>query len=549
MNPNKASAGKYPQSSVVDDQYQTPESQPSFKPKSSNYTSIRPSPRSPSSVNSEAAQTHPRPYLKKIANSTKGGFPSPGTPESAFEAGSVPEPIGSSIEHEVADAFRAQVFAACVASSKLHPRSLGSPPKVFAMPPKVDPMDEIRNPELVKYLSPRSLAQVPVLLPAEPQNMLPNEPMYGDVSDSFRLQVLSACEQAASVTIAIDTFMKVITPKAPNSPLGIQESPRSARQPGTKETPRSESERRIQSPKRPVSPAVMRQSPGSGRRIHTPLSSVSAGMRSSPRLGRPVSPKIEESPRSGKPSAEVEASPRSERRIEIPRLQVQEPLLSARNRVLPFQSEESPRSGQHLAETEASASPRSERRIEIPHLPVQEPVMSEPVVFEPDFAPEDPIEEDVTVDGEEEQEVVAIEANDEPLDSLQMQDEPAIADSNQVEEDAIPDSAGAIEEVKAEVDNPGAIQTETDDLEDVKEPQGSTESQEAVMAPKIEVEKVQDDADSPKATVDSAQVGEASGVPPAAEEVPPPHPPTTTVEYPDDSAKKKASGKKGCLCF
>ena len=120
MNPNKASAGKYPQSSVVDDQYQTPESQPSFKPKSSNYTSIRPSPRSPSSVNSEAAQAHPRPYLKKIANSNKGGFPSPGTPESAFETGSVPEPIGSSIEHEVADAFRAQVFAACVASSKLH---------------------------------------------------------------------------------------------------------------------------------------------------------------------------------------------------------------------------------------------------------------------------------------------------------------------------------------------------------------------------------------------------------------------------------------------
>ena len=205
---------KFPRVSTAEDQYKTPESQSSFKPKSSNYASMRHSPRSPISAVSETAPAQSTPSaIPRVVDSQKGGYPSPSAGEHVFGKGSHLEPVEIGGDHEVADAFRAQVLAACAASTSMSPKSIGVP-KLYEIPQVSEPMEQGIDPELAKYLSPKAVSVTPRVFISDPLDSA-TEAVYGDVSDSFRQQVLTACEHA---------FLNM-----PTSPSSIKATPRQMR--------------------------------------------------------------------------------------------------------------------------------------------------------------------------------------------------------------------------------------------------------------------------------------------------------------------------------
>ena len=205
---------KFPKVSTAEDQYKTPESQSSFKPKSSNYASMRHSPRSPTSIVSETAPAQSTPSaIPRVVESQKGGYPSPSAGEHVFGKGSHLPTVEVGGDHEVADAFRAQVLAACAASTSMSPQSIGVP-KLYEIPQVSEPVEHGIDPELAKYLSPKAVSVTPRVFISDPLDSA-TEAVYGDVSDSFRQQVLTACEHA---------FLNM-----PTSPPIIKESPRQVR--------------------------------------------------------------------------------------------------------------------------------------------------------------------------------------------------------------------------------------------------------------------------------------------------------------------------------
>lgn len=156
----------------AEDPYTTPQSVPSFKPKSSQFTSIRPSPHSlvsPMAPIDNVNSLTPSSFRAVLGNQENR----PLTPLDQQDESQV-------MVTEVGEAFRAQVLAECAAVSGF-----------AGVAPEIIPMESV--------------------LSADPAG---EQAPYVDVSESFRQQVLAACSQTA-----YDSMTRTISPPPASAPL------------------------------------------------------------------------------------------------------------------------------------------------------------------------------------------------------------------------------------------------------------------------------------------------------------------------------------------
>ena len=173
---------------IPDDHYTTPKSFASVKPKSSQFTSIRPSPHSGPSPTSNR--------FRQSRDSASGYFVEP---EPFAENSISPADDGA----DVAQAFRAQVLAACAESSGIDPGSLSFHNDQHFLPvevPFVVPA-EYTQPMGFNHNSTISLTEE-------------HESEAVDVGESFRQQVLAACTR-----VALESWLDDATPDRTWTPL------------------------------------------------------------------------------------------------------------------------------------------------------------------------------------------------------------------------------------------------------------------------------------------------------------------------------------------
>ena len=206
------SGNDFPHSENVEIPYTTPKSEVSMRPKSSTYTSVKGSPHiTPISATSKPTST---PGSKYGVQGLLSGQLLPIAPLSprdyGSDSGSILDPQNLTTG-EVADAFRAQVYAACAATSP-HASMVGQ----FPIPTSEEPLDvapvyfvpqfsDITN---MMNFNPEPVAQ------AIDGSQITEDYAQGDISDSFRQQVFAACTQAA-----LDSLHGNSKTGSPRSPL------------------------------------------------------------------------------------------------------------------------------------------------------------------------------------------------------------------------------------------------------------------------------------------------------------------------------------------
>ena len=181
----------------VGEDYKTPQSIPSLPSKSSHYTSIRPSPRSIVSPGFKTSQAGPKDYGT--------------TPRSVNEdlyhtqQGVSPMLHNPSAGGDVAEAFRAQVLAACAESSMMDGGIFGVPEMPYTAPIEYQYEDQIAfNPIMV---------EPPHGISFGADSFVQHQDT-GDVGESFRQQVLEACTR-----VALESWLDDATPDRNWTPL------------------------------------------------------------------------------------------------------------------------------------------------------------------------------------------------------------------------------------------------------------------------------------------------------------------------------------------
>ena len=198
-----------------EDPYRTPQSIPSMKSKSSAFTSIRPSPRSLTSPATRPGQIKGTGF---VATYSGRDFDVQSPREQSIMNQS------ASAQSDIADAFRAQVLAACAGASDFegglqdmrHNANFGA-----VEIPYMPPAEYVYNPYR-EQSSFQQLVEVPngVSFAAEP---VVNESYYShhqpavepsDIGETFRQQVLAACTQ-----VALESWLDDATPDRQWTPM------------------------------------------------------------------------------------------------------------------------------------------------------------------------------------------------------------------------------------------------------------------------------------------------------------------------------------------
>lgn len=181
----------------VGDDYRTPQSIPSLQSKSSHYTSIRPSPRNVVSPGFKATQAGPTDYGTTPRSVNEDLY--------HIQQGGSPLLQINGTGGDVAEAFRAQVLAACAESSMMDGGMIGVPEMPYTAP--------------VEYQYEEQMAFNPLM--AEPAHGISfgadsfvQHQDAGDVGESFRQQVLEACTR-----VALESWLDDATPDRNWTPL------------------------------------------------------------------------------------------------------------------------------------------------------------------------------------------------------------------------------------------------------------------------------------------------------------------------------------------
>jgi len=187
---------------TLDENYRTPQSIPSIKPKSSQYTSIRPSPQSAVSPVSNFKRGTPEGLRAVLSQQSNHHFEYP--PEVASNV---------TADSEVANAFRSQVLQACAESSGVDISGFDfrRDPSYTTLDMPYIPSSEFSYQPAAEASSFQHMMEVPYA-PELVHHQSQNE--ASDVAESFRQQVLAACTR-----VALESWLDDATPDRPWTPL------------------------------------------------------------------------------------------------------------------------------------------------------------------------------------------------------------------------------------------------------------------------------------------------------------------------------------------